>query len=102
MSEKEDVSLVAFTEFLNAVEAGISAARQRIKENKGLVSWDASKIAWVEAEGAKGKYERSEDVNNPNFKAMLKDVVAHGGRMNHQGFFYWVFQNGTTVGRKKK
>ena len=99
MSE-EDLALEALTEFFNAVEAGIAAARQRIKAIK--VEWDPGSIKWENAEGASGPYERSEDVNNPQFKGMLKDLAAHGGKMTNQGLFYWVFPNGSTVGRKKR
>lgn len=96
----EDLALQAFTEFLNAVEAGISAAQQLIKEGKHL--WDPAGIKWESAEGSKGPYERSEDVNNPEFKAMLKDLAAHNGRITREGCFYWTFKNGSTVGRKKR
>jgi hypothetical protein len=64
--------------------------------------WDPGKVKWTEEEGFKGKYEKSEDVNNPDFKAMLKDLHEHKGRMSHNGYFYWVFSNGSTVGRKNK
>jgi len=97
---EEDLVLEAFTDFLNAVDAGIQAARQRIKAVK--VGWDPEAIKWEKAEGSKGEYERSEDVNNPEFKAMLKDLASHGGRLTEDGYFYWVFKNGTTVGRKKR
>lgn len=99
MSE-EDLCLQAFTEFLNAVEAGIAAARQQIKAVK--VGWDPEKIKWTDAEGTKGPYQRSEDVNSLDFKAMLKDLASHGGRITRNGYFYWTFQNGSTVGRKKR
>ena len=100
MSEKENQALLALTDFLNAVEAGIYAARQQIKTVKSV--WDPSKMNWNKAEGTKGPYERSDDKDNSEFKAMLNDLVAHSGRMNHEGYFYWTFQNGTTVGRKKR
>lgn len=100
MAEKNDLALEALTDFLNGVEAGIESARQHIKTKKHV--WNSSKISWTQAEGSKGVYERSEDVNNIEFKAMLKDLAAHGGRINHEGYFYWTFQNGTTVGRKKR
>jgi len=96
----EELAIEALLEFLNACEAGIEAARQRIKEKKSL--WDASKIKWQEAEGSKGKYERSEDVSNTEFKAMLKDLASHNGKLSRNGFFYWTFQNGHTIGRKKR
>jgi hypothetical protein len=65
-------------------------------------SWDSGKVKWTEEEGFKGRYEKSEDFDNLEFKAMLKDLQEHKARMWHQGYFYWVFENGATVGRKKK
>jgi len=100
MTEKEDIASIALLEFLNALEAGIASARQIIKEAK--IGWDPNQIKWEDAEGQSGPYQRSEDVNNPEFKAMLKDLQAHNGKLTKEGWFYWVFQNGTTVGRKKR
>lgn len=100
MTEKEDPATIALLEFLNAVEAGIASARQIIKQAK--LGWDPEAIKWEQAEGQSGPYQRSEDVNNPEFKTMLRDLQAHGGRLTREGWFYWVFQNGTTVGRKKR
>jgi len=100
MTEKEDTATMALLEFLNAVEAGIASARQIIKTAK--IGWDPAQIKWEQAEGSSGPYQRSEDVNNLEFKAMLKDLQAHGGRLTREGWFYWTFQNGTTVGRKKR
>jgi len=99
-TENENSALTALLEFLNAVEAGVVAAKQRIKEAK--IGWDQDKIKWEDAEGSSGKYQRSEDFNNPEFKAMLKDLQAHGGKLTRNGYFYWVFKNGSTVGRKKR
>jgi hypothetical protein len=65
-------------------------------------SWDPSKIKWIQEEGAKGPFEKSEDVNSLDFKEMLKDLAAHDGKLNRDGSFYWTFQNGATVGRKKR
>jgi hypothetical protein len=100
MTEKEDVASVALLEFLNAVEAGIASARQLIKEAK--IGWDPEQIKWEEAQGTAGPYQRSEDVNSIEFKAMLKDLQAHDGKLTKEGWFFWVFKNGTTVGRKKR
>jgi hypothetical protein len=96
-NEKATDALIAF---LDAAEAGIAAAKQILKE-KGVAAWAPAKIKWTEEEGFKGKYEKSEDVNNPEFKAMLKDLQQHKGRLTHNGYFYWVFENGSTVGRKQ-
>jgi hypothetical protein len=101
MTEKEDTVIIALLEFLDAVEAGVSAAKQRIKEAK-LPNWDPDKIKWEDAEGSSGQYQRSEDSNNPEFKAMLKDLQAHKGKLTRNGYFYWIFKNGSTIGRKKR
>ncbi len=62
-------------------------------------TWNPDKIAWHQAQGSSGPYERSEDVNSLEFKAMLKDLAEHKGKLNRDGRFYWVFNNGVTVGR---
>ena len=99
MSEKEDLALEVLTEFFNGIEAGIQAARQLIKPHK--VGYDLDKIKWTSAEGPSGVYERSEDVNNEHFKALRKDLKEHNGKFRKASFFIWVFENGTTIGRKK-
>jgi len=65
-------------------------------------SWNPDVIKWEKAEGWKGDYEKSEDVNNAEFKAMLKDLASHNGKLSRDGFFYWTFKNGSTVGRKRR
>ena len=75
--------------------------KQSPKE-KPVAGWDPSGIKWESAEGSKGPYERSEDVNNCEFKAMVKDLTGHGGRLTREGYFYWLFENGGTVGRKRR
>jgi hypothetical protein len=106
MSE-DDTATAALLEFLNAVEAGIAAAKHLIMEARGVAEehswlWDPSKTKWQQTQGPSGPYERSEDVNSLDFKTMLKDLAAHQGKLSRDGYFYWTFQNGSTVGRKKR
>ena len=96
----EDIALLALTDLLNAVEAGIEAARQTIRAGK--VGLDIESIKWIRVEGVKGSYERSEDIENVNFKALLEALQAHRGKLSHDGYFFWLFPNGATVGRKKR
>lgn len=102
----EDLATLALLEFLNACEAGIAAAKHLIKEAKidniTEPTWNPEKIKWEQAQGSSGPYERSEDLNSTDFKAMLRDLAAHQGRLTRDGFFYWTFKNGATVGRKKR
>jgi len=65
-------------------------------------SWNPERIKWESTQGSSGPYERSEDVNNLDFKAMLKKLREHQGKLSRDGYFYWTFQNGVTVGRKKR
>jgi hypothetical protein len=101
-----DVASAALLEFLNACEAGIAVAKRLIAEDKGVhqeeEKWDPAKIQWTKTEGTKGPYERSEDTNSPDFKTLMKQLTQHNGKLSNNGYFYWLFQNGFTVGRKKR
>ena len=63
--------------------------------------WDPSKIKWTQEEGPKGPFEKSEDFNSPDHKALLQDLKVHKGKMTHEGLFMWLFEDGQTIGRKK-
>jgi hypothetical protein len=65
-------------------------------------SWNPEKIAWARAQGSKGEYERSEDVNSVYFKNLLRDLADHKGSLIRDGLFYWTFKNGSVVGWKKR
>jgi len=96
----EDTALKALLELLNALEAGVASARQIIME--AVSDWDHERIKWQETTGPSEPFQKSDDANNPEFKAMLKDLQVHNGKMTKNGWFYWVFKNGATVGRKKR
>ena len=100
----EDLAVEALLEFLNACEAGIIAARQRIKAVKvdsNTTRYDMSRIRWTPAQGSKGPYECNRDVENPEFQALLKDLEAHDGKFQRDGYFIWKFSNNEIIGRKK-
>jgi len=107
---EEDLAnfLEDFLDMLNGVEASIVKMKQQIAklvgvaEEKAKFSWNPDAIKWEKAQGSKGEFEKSEDVNNPEFKAMLKDLAEHNGKLTRDSYFYWVFKNGSTVGRKKR
>ena len=103
--ESHEVIEVLF-DFLDDVELALTNLRNRLARLKGVNervwSWDPSKIKWEPAEGFRGEYERSEDFNNREFKKMVRDLARHGGKLTREGYFYWLFENGSTVGRKKR
>jgi hypothetical protein len=114
MSQAEDLATEALLEFLNACEAGIAAAKQRIREKKGVSeeqkptpAWNPDTIKWQQTEGFKGVYERypaegQKAEATADYKMMLEDLKAHDGRLTKDSFFYWMFSDKATVGRKMK
>jgi len=84
----------------------IDALLNKVGEAKGYVeaqkqTWDPKKIEWVETSGTKGLYDKASPQGTDHFKAMLADLKKHERKMTRDGFFYWVFSDSSTVGRKK-
>lgn len=66
-------------------------------------TFDPEKVKWDRAEGANGLYERSNDsTDNPDYKELLHDLSVHGGKVTRDGYFYWIFTDQFTCGRKRK
>jgi hypothetical protein len=74
-------------------------------------SWDPNRIKWVDAQGASGSYQRYPPEGEraeatEDYKNMLADLKAHNGKLSRKEadgtWFYWVFQDAATVGRKKR
>ena len=105
MTEEDfDIFISDLLDFISSIEQACSTLREQIGKMKGVKvwSWDPSKIKWEKASGLKGEFERSEDINNPEFKKMLKDLGEHKGKLTRDGMFYWTFKNGSVVGRKRR
>jgi hypothetical protein len=105
--EDFEVFLEDFFDFLDSLGEAVQKMKMQIGKLVGVIEkqkwdWNPDIIKWVKAEGSKGKFEKSEDFNNPEFKKMLKDLAEHDGKLTRNGVFYWVFKNGSTVGRKKR
>jgi len=110
----DDIRILAedIQDYCNAVESATVKLRTQIEKMLGSgamvkgspkLPFDASKIQWQKKEGTKGEFELSEDYNNLEHKALLKFLNEHaGGCINSEGWFYWVFDNGSTIGRKKR
>jgi len=101
-----DVSQTGLNEIYRSLEAagimknGEPATTAKPEPTREM--WDPQKSVWAIAEGSRGQYERSEDVNNLEFKKMLQDLAVHKGKLGRDGYFYWTFQSGAIVGRKKR
>jgi hypothetical protein len=65
--------------------------------------YDAAKIKWWKKTNRNGEFEYSEDYNSLDHKALLKFLKElAGGSICSGAHFYWVYQNGSTIGRKEK
>jgi len=62
--------------------------------------YSLEKITWQPANGPSGSYEVAVDDATENFKLLTGDLRKHGGRLSRAGFFVWLFQDGTRIGRK--
>jgi len=121
---KDETVLEILTDFLDAVEAAAVNAKRQISHipqvtplEKALghdasqtafkgspkLPFDANKIVWQDKENDKGKFQMSEDINNPEHKALLVFLNEHvpSKCVQSEGRFYWIYQNGSTIGRKE-
>jgi len=110
--EKDRLKGLAETvlDFVSALEAACVKLRREIDEQFGpqavpSFNWDPAKIRWVETEGFRGKYERypaegAKAEAGDDYKNLLVDLAKHVGRLSREGWFYWLFTDGSTVGRK--
>lgn len=94
-------------EFLVKLRDGLQMSVDAINEyleKKAPVEtrWDPNKVKWDQAEGSKGPYEKSSSEVTEDAKRMLAVLKEKGGKMFRSGYFYWVFPDAATVGRKKK
>jgi hypothetical protein len=100
----EEKILEILCDLANGLEATALNVRHQIQELLRLAepSWNPASIKWEQAHGTSGPYERSEDVDSPDFKSLVKDLNQHDGKLAKGGYFFWLFKNGSTVGRKKR
>jgi len=104
-------------ELIQAIEARLKEHFQTLMEDlagtinayfqKITNAFDPDNIKWVQANGFSGPYERypakGEKVElSQDYKALLKWLKEHNGKATYQGYFYWIFQDGATRGRKKR
>jgi hypothetical protein len=85
------------------VEPAKATSQASLAPPPAKLPFDSSKIHWEPRKGEKGIFELSEDYDSPDHKALLKFLTEHaGGCINSEGWFYWVFKNGNTLGRTSR
>lgn len=110
MSEERLLEVISdYADGLEAVAFKLKkdvAALAGKKESTTFKTYDPEKIAWVQATGPHGAFEKATAEANSQcqeFVALLEDLKDHKGTMTRNGLFYWPFNEGpTTIGRKPK
>lgn len=117
MSDSEDLTLLAeeIIDFCNGLEALAVKLRVQIEKMLGTAKtegnnkpqWNPEVIKWQEVEGFRGKYQRyplegEKAEASPDYRLLLEDLKKHGGRLTRNGWFYWLFEDNATVGRKPR
>lgn len=105
MSVKEPDIREALSLFCDGLDAVVTKLRQDLHMETKKAPYDITKIKWEwrDSKSKPGqKYEASEDVDSLDFKALLKYLQEKSGKATLGDYFYWVFKNGTTIGRSPK
>lgn len=101
MSLEEDV-----IDFCNAIEAAAVNLKMRIAKRHGVTEeerkpqYDLSKIKTERTEGRAGFYQKATEQDSEDYRNLLKDLKAHDGKLIRDGFWIWLFDDGTTAGMK--
>lgn len=107
MGEQKKPSELEFAKMLSDVRNGLQGVVESIDAYLNFLSqatlgeWNPEKFKWIPQEGFKGPYEKAHYDDTTDFKAMLEDLNKHDGKVTRAGVFYWLFEDGKTVGRKK-
>jgi hypothetical protein len=110
MSEDTKILAEEIIDFCNNGEALFGKLRTKVEKLIGQsksspkLPFDVSKIRWEDRENEKGKFQMSEDYGNPEHKALLKFLDEHvpSKCVTSEGWFYWVYREGSKIGRKLK
>jgi len=104
MGEIEDRQDELWAIVRNGLQGIVSEIDERLNKKAQVVAqvvnktYDTTKVAWNPANGKNGPYEKA--TAGVDYPALKADLEAHGGRMRTGGFFYWIFQDGSAIGRK--
>lgn len=104
-ANSETVDFYELLAKLRDFHSGIADALDKYVQTKVkavVAEPDPEKLVWVNSEGPKGPFQFSNDAENPEYKALRKDLEDHKGTLTRSGLFYWVFTNGSTIGRKER
>lgn len=69
------------------------------KDSEMPAGFDIDAIKWEPSQGAHGPFERSVDIENPEFKKAVK-ILTPCRKLVWNKWFIWLFKDNKTLGRK--
>jgi len=99
--EKLKAEIAAISEGLAFILGRLNEIEEIYQQGQSE-TWDPSRIKWDHTEGPSGPYEKASKQNGKDYDLMIKDLQDHKGRLTNDSFFYWLFEDGATVGRKSR
>ena len=105
------MSVETLLKLRDALRMGADALNEELEKHATpyvkATEWEPSEIQWVKAEGMRGPYQKYPGTNQKeestsNYRNLIQDLVNHKEKLTKDGYFYWLFSDGTTVGRKKR
>src|SRR5271157_2362999 len=103
MNEAQIEALVRVRDGLRQASDAIDDLLQLQNPTKDLTKlpFNVSKIQWKPKQGDHGPFELSDDYSNVDHQQLLVFMEKHaGGAVTSDGFYYWIFTDGKTIGRK--
>ena len=105
----EDTKILAedLVDCLSGIEASIIKFKMMTskllgdKKSNVELPFKAEAIKWQQRQNQKGLFELSENYDSEDHKALLKFLNDAGGCLASEGWFYWIFPDFKTVGRKR-
>jgi len=104
------VSVDFLVKLRDAAQMILEATNEQLGQSVQVYSgdvclYDPNKIGWVRAEGPKGVYERypafqQKPSQTIDYINLVNDLKDHEGKMVCGGLFYWLWDDGETIGRK--
>lgn len=96
-------------DFCNAIETAANNLKHQLDEKQSVeavTNYDPERIPWTHTEGKNGPYERypasqQKPLTSPDYTNLLEDLKKHNKeKLTKSGRFYWLFEDGITIGRK--
>jgi hypothetical protein len=96
-------------DFLNALEAACVNAKHRLgvdtaAPRKATFDWNAENMKWIDKTNENGPFQIAKQEGEPaaDFNKMVAHLKRNNGFLWREDTKYWLFQDGVTVGRRKK